>query len=79
MGRGEDRVRLVADARAQMMLRGWEPLMLVVGPHFLRGLWEDMRETGTPDPAQVGASLGIHVAVDDGMEGFRVAGMVQKG
>lgn len=59
-----DELQLVAQARATMLMRGYEPLRVEIGPEFNRAL---SRAISTE-----GVLLDMAVTVRRDMEGFRV-------
>lgn len=59
-----DELQQVAQARATMLMRGFEPLALEIGPAFHRSLGAHVSAEG------VLLDMEVHVRTD--MEGFRV-------
>ncbi len=59
-----DELQLVAQARATMLMRGYDPLRIEIGPAFHRGLGAAVSEGGV--------LLDMPVTIRSDMEGFRV-------
>lgn len=67
MSRDPDLLRRIADARAQMLMRGYEPLRMDIGRVTVRELVPWLAEDG---PAV--EILGMPFTVHEDMEGFAI-------
>ena len=72
-----DEVQLIAQARADMMMRGFEPLRILIGPAMARRLHRDHPQHWDRDGETF---LDMPVRRHDDMEGFAVvADVVERG
>lgn len=71
-----DLLRQISDARAQMMMRGFEPLMLEMGPQTAKAFATESRIADINDYFLVVANMAISIRSD--MEGWAVCAALEQ-